>query len=62
MSGKAMQVTAPAVGTKLRDMLTRESSEGHCCRFEASLLPEEEAFAEPKAGGAAVLIIKPISD
>src|SRR5271165_636436 len=30
MSGKAMQVAVPPAGTVLREMLTRESSEGHC--------------------------------
>jgi hypothetical protein len=50
MSGKAMQVTVPPVGTALREMLNRESSEGHLLGFAASLLPGEGAFAEPKAG------------
>jgi hypothetical protein len=50
VSGKAMQVTVPPVGTALREMLNRELSEGHCCGFAASLVPVEGAFAEPKAG------------
>jgi len=50
VSGKAMQVTVPPVGTALREMLNRELSEGHCCGFAASLVPVEGALAEPKVG------------
>jgi hypothetical protein len=48
LSGKAMEAADPQGGTVLREMLNRESSEGHCFGFAASLLPSEEAFPEPK--------------
>jgi hypothetical protein len=43
-----MEAADPQGGTVLREMLNRESSEGHCFGFAASLLPSEEAFPEPK--------------
>jgi hypothetical protein len=49
MSGKAMQVAVPPGEAALREMVTREESEGHFFGFAASLVQREGALAEPKA-------------
>jgi len=45
-----MEVFIPPGGTALREMLTRDESEGHCFWFAASFVPQEEALPEPKIG------------
>jgi hypothetical protein len=45
--GKAMQVSVSPGEAALREMVTRDESEGHCFRFAASLLHKKKAFAKP---------------
>jgi hypothetical protein len=61
MSGKAMQVFVSPGETALREMVTREESEGHYFWVAASLLHQEGAFAEPKVGAHVVESRKSVS-
>jgi hypothetical protein len=57
-----MEAAIPQGGTVLREMLNRESSEGHCYGFAASLLHLEEAFAAPNGAAIGLWVAEFISD
>ena len=44
-----MQVAVPPGEAALREMLTRDESEGHCFGFAASLVHREDALPAPKS-------------
>jgi hypothetical protein len=50
VSGKAMEVSVPTAGMKLRETVKRYEGEGHCFGFAASFVHDKEALAEPKTG------------
>jgi hypothetical protein len=57
-----MEAADPKVGAVLREMLNRESSEGHCCGFTASLVLLEEAFPEPNREAVGGWMFSSVSD
>lgn len=57
-----MEVAVSPGEAALREMVTGKASEGHFFGFAASLVPSEEALAEPKAGEAKLESCASIND
>jgi hypothetical protein len=59
-SGKAMQLSVPAGGTDIWEMVTRDNGEGHRW-YAASLVRVKRALAEPKNPARNAQLHRPIN-